>query len=152
MSIAELLSGPYLLNIPTYQRPYSWGREQVEQLYDDLLEASGLGTEEDADAGYFLGTILLMDTPGNKTTRLSPKMPVREFDVVDGQHLVIAQREHFAAALVALLGDVEMRARLAQQARALVVERYDWAIVGRAASRAAGAALAQRQSNHGAAR
>lgn len=102
MSIAELLSGPYLLNIPTYQRPYSWGREQVEQLYDDLLEASGLGTEEDADAGYFLGTILLMDTPGNKTTRLSPKMPVREFDVVDGQQRLVT-----LLTLIAVLRDLD---------------------------------------------
>jgi hypothetical protein len=83
LSIAELLSGPYLLNIPVYQRPYSWGREQAEQLFEDLVEAASLDDPNHDDSDYFLGTILLMDTPGNKTTKLSPKMTPREFDVVD---------------------------------------------------------------------
>ena len=50
LSISELLSGPYLLNIPVYQRPYSWGREQAEQLLDDVIEASGLGSNRDDEA------------------------------------------------------------------------------------------------------
>ena len=53
LSISELLSGPYLLNIPIYQRPYSWGREQAEQLLDDLMEASGLGSDGLADPILF---------------------------------------------------------------------------------------------------
>ena len=66
LSISELLSGPYLLNIPIYQRPYSWGREQAEQLLDDVIEASGLGSNGVADASYFLGTVLLMDGHGKR--------------------------------------------------------------------------------------
>lgn len=105
-SIAELLSSPFLLNIPVYQRPYSWGREHVEQLFDDLLETSGLAAQDDADPGYFLGTILLMDTPGNVTTKLSAKLSPREFDVVDGQ-----QRLASLLTLFAVLRDLETDAR-----------------------------------------
>lgn len=96
LSIAELLSGPYLLNIPVYQRPYSWGREQAEQLFEDLVEAASLDDPNHDDSDYFLGTILLMDTPGNKTTKLSPKMTPREFDVVDGQQRLVTLMTLFA--------------------------------------------------------
>ena len=89
LRLSEILSGPFLLNVPVYQRPYSWGRLQVEQLLEDLLEAAGLGTASIAEDSYFLGTILLMDTPGNETTKLTPKMTAREFDVVDGQQRLV---------------------------------------------------------------
>ncbi len=105
-SIAELLSSPFLLNIPVYQRPYSWGREHVEQLFDDLLEASGLAVQDDADPGYFLGTILLMDAPGNVTAKLTAKLSPREFDVVDGQ-----QRLASLLTLFAVLRDLEKDTR-----------------------------------------
>ena len=32
-------SGDVIFQIPDYQRPYSWIDEQVEQLWEDLLEA-----------------------------------------------------------------------------------------------------------------
>lgn len=89
LKLSEVLSGPFLLNVPVYQRPYSWGEQQVEQLLDDLMEAAGLGSASNAEDSYFLGTILLMDAPGNETTRLTPKMPAREFDVVDGQQRLV---------------------------------------------------------------
>jgi len=96
LSISELLSGPYLLNIPIYQRPYSWGREQAEQLLDDLMDASGLGSDGTSDPSYFLGTVLLMDGPGTETTKLSPKMSAREFDVIDGQQRLVTLMTLFA--------------------------------------------------------
>jgi hypothetical protein len=106
LSISELFSGPYLLNIPIYQRPYSWGREQAEQLLDDLMEASGLGSDGSADPSYFLGTVLLMDGPGAETTRLSPKMSAREFDVIDGQQRLVTLMTLFA-----VLRDLETDSR-----------------------------------------
>jgi len=106
LSISELLSGPYLLNIPVYQRPYSWGREQAEQLLDDVIEASGLGSNSLADPAYFLGTVLLMDGPGIETTKLSPKMSSREFDVIDGQQRLVTLMTLFA-----VLRDLEAEPR-----------------------------------------
>lgn len=51
-NLAGLLGGlGYQLVIPPYQRPYAWGREQVDDLWDDLTSA--LGT------GHFMGSIVL---------------------------------------------------------------------------------------------
>jgi glycosyltransferase involved in cell wall biosynthesis len=48
-------------------------------------------------------------------------------DVVDGQHLLVAATPHaFASAIVRLLADPALRARLGASARRLAVERYDW--------------------------
>lgn len=85
LKLSELVSGPFLLNIPAYQRPYAWGDEQVCQLIDDLLDASGIADTRAGEDGYFLGTFLLMDASGNRTLKIGPKMTPREFDVVDGQ-------------------------------------------------------------------
>ena len=96
LTIAGLLAGPYLLNVPVYQRPYSWGRDEAEQLLEDFLEAVGLGANLEAEQDYFLGNILLMDAPGNVTARITPKMAVREFDVVDGQQRIVTLLTLFA--------------------------------------------------------
>lgn len=95
LKLSEVLSGPFLLNVPVYQRPYSWGEQQVEQLLDDLTEAAGFGSAETAEDSYFLGTILLMDSPGTETTRLTPKMTPREFDIVDGQQRLVTMMTMF---------------------------------------------------------
>jgi hypothetical protein len=138
LSVSQLLSGPYLLNIPIYQRPYSWGREQAEQLLDDVIEAAGLGSDGDADPSYFLGTVLLMDTHGNATAKLTPKMSAREFDVIDGQQRLVTLMTLFAA-----LRDLEVDPRnpvakrvhgmlIAQQgARFFRKERYRLHLAGR---------------------
>lgn len=102
LKISEVFSAPFLLNVPPYQRPYAWSETQVEQLLDDLFEASGIADRRRPEEGYFLGAILLMDTPGVTTTRLTPKMPAREFDVVDGQ-----QRLATILTLFCVLRDLE---------------------------------------------
>lgn len=96
LSISQLLSKPYLLNIPVFQRPYSWGREQAEQLLDDLMEAAGLGLDGATDPDYFLGAVVLMDAPGMETTKLTPKMTQREFEVIDGQQRLVTLMTLFA--------------------------------------------------------
>ena len=106
LSISELLSGPYLLNIPLFQRPYSWGREQAEQLLDDLLEAAGISSDDEPEPAYFLGAVVLMDAPGAETAKLSPKMTPREFGVIDGQQRLVT-----LMTLLAVLRDLETDAR-----------------------------------------
>lgn len=54
--------------IPDYQRPYSWGTEQIEQLWEDIYEAMELNQET-----YFLGAIILT-SPGSSY-----------LEVIDGQ-------------------------------------------------------------------
>jgi hypothetical protein len=94
------------LNVPLFQRPYSWGREQAEQLLDDLMEAAGIGSDGEADETYFLGAVLLMDAPGGGTLKLSPKMTSREFGVIDGQQRLVT-----LMTLLAVLRDLETDAR-----------------------------------------
>lgn len=64
----RIFSDEYAFEIPVYQRPYAWEVEQVRDLLTDLAEAI------DSDSVYFLGSIVLIKSPG-----LSPAK------VVDGQ-------------------------------------------------------------------
>ena len=63
--------------IPEYQRPYSWGNEQCDRLWEDLsgfLERATDGVGDDNDQ-YFLGSIVVYPNPDDK----------RILYVVDGQ-------------------------------------------------------------------
>jgi len=63
-----------LYKIPEYQRPYSWEKSHIDQLWDDLYEAwDSNGNDNDS---YFLGTIILID---NGDDRL---------DILDGQQRI----------------------------------------------------------------
>ena len=42
-NLNSVFSNAYFFEIPTYQRPYSWGIEQVNDLVDDLLYARERG-------------------------------------------------------------------------------------------------------------
>lgn len=55
--------------IPDYQRPYSWGKKEIEEYIDDVLDAYRRQHGE-----YFLGSFILIE-----------KDRGREFDIVDGQ-------------------------------------------------------------------
>lgn len=58
-----------------YQRPYAWGVEQTEELFDDLLGFLGTGTEPIDDLNpYFLGSIVVIKEDHKP-----------EAEVVDGQ-------------------------------------------------------------------
>ncbi|WP_121276492.1 GmrSD restriction endonuclease domain-containing protein [Helicobacter pylori] len=74
--------------IPIYQRVYSWGKEQCEQLWDDIIKIGG----NDKMNGHFIGSILYV-LDGN-----TPSSPLL---IIDGQQrlttitlLCIALRNH----------------------------------------------------------
>lgn len=74
-SLAKIFSDDYVFTIPGYQRPYAWGRDQAQELLDDLLGALTAAPAQLSDAApYFLGSIVLIKTEA---------MP--EATVVDGQ-------------------------------------------------------------------
>jgi glycosyltransferase involved in cell wall biosynthesis len=52
---------------------------------------------------------------------------------VDGEHLLVAERDRFLEGLLALLADPTLGVRLAARARELARNEYDWEIVGKAA-------------------
>lgn len=116
LTIAQLFSNPYLLNVPIYQRAYSWDGGIAEQLFDDLFESLNFAREDQDDPGYFLGTILLMDAAG-EPSRLSPKSAPREFDIVDGQQRIVTLMTLFC-----VLRDLEsaQRGPLAKRTLAMV--------------------------------
>jgi uncharacterized protein with ParB-like and HNH nuclease domain len=58
-----------LYQIPRYQRPYSWGDEQLEKLWDDLREA------QEIEPNYFLGSVITA----------KPEEASNYIDIVDGQ-------------------------------------------------------------------
>ena len=63
-NLDKVFCDDYLFEIPFYQRPYAWTTEEVGELLDDLLFAM----DKDADAPYFLGSIVLIkgDDPDSK--------------------------------------------------------------------------------------
>lgn len=74
-SLAKIFSDDYVFTIPSYQRPYAWGREQAQELLDDLLGALAAAPAQLGEAApYFLGSIVLIKGEA------SP-----EATVVDGQ-------------------------------------------------------------------
>ena len=70
LTIKSLFGNPEALyQIPRYQRPYSWGDEQLEKLWDDLREA------QQFEANYFLGSVITA----------KPEEASNYLDIVDGQ-------------------------------------------------------------------
>ncbi len=59
--------------IPIYQRPYQWGKEQCEELLNDLFE----NYEDHGEDDYFCGSLVLI--------AISEDSKVKTYDVVDGQ-------------------------------------------------------------------
>ena len=60
-------------NMPIYQRPYSWDKERVEQLWYDIVEAfRNNQNDPKLDPNYFLGSVVVVKR-------------VNGYEVVDGQ-------------------------------------------------------------------
>jgi len=63
---------------------------------------------------------------------VSTRIGVEGLDIADGTHFLAADTaDEFAAAILRLLDDAVLRARLAQAARKLVEEKFSWAHVAR---------------------
>lgn len=74
-TLAKIFSDDYVFTIPGYQRPYAWGRDQAQELLDDLVGALASAPAQLSEAApYFLGSIVLIKGDA------SP-----ESTVVDGQ-------------------------------------------------------------------
>ena len=76
----RLVEGTKQFQVPLYQRPYSWGREELERLWDDLTEQVERDQEAPpgGTAGHFLGSVVL--APG-----LSSASTLTRWLVIDGQ-------------------------------------------------------------------
>ena len=86
VQLGKLFTADFDFEIPDYQRPYSWGRDETFQLLDDL-QAS---LDRDIDEPYFLGSIVLVKDKG-----------IAAAEVIDGQ-----QRLTTLTVLCAVLRDL----------------------------------------------
>jgi alkylated DNA nucleotide flippase Atl1 len=95
-TLQELLEGSKQYQVPLYQRTYSWQKEQLVRLWEDILQ---LAEDRVATPGltHFIGSLVLAPSPANGPAG------VMEFLVVDGQQrlttlslLLCAIRDHRA--------------------------------------------------------
>ena len=86
-SLNSILNGDYIFSVPSYQRPYSWTKDNAAELFDDLFDAYQNKTSE--DDSYFLGSLVLKKDPYKPNS-----------DIIDGQ-----QRLTTITILLAILRD-----------------------------------------------
>lgn len=79
-TISKILTEQTCYEIPPYQRPYSWKRENVQQLLEDVWEAY-----EGNDTEYFIGSLITIERDRD-----------RRYEVVDGQQRLTTLNLFFA--------------------------------------------------------
>lgn len=100
ITVHKLIQGSKVFLIPTFQRRYTWRKDQWEQLWNDLLTECGLDHPDDPDTlhGHFLGSVVLHPA-------LGPASTLMRHQVIDGQ-----QRLTTILILLAALRDVRRAA------------------------------------------
>lgn len=85
-------AGQYI--IPIYQRNYAWGKTEIEQLLQDLMDAAKQGNSKD----YYLGSLVVHQRQNG------------QFEVIDGQ-----QRHTTLSILIAVLKNINKHNPISQQ-------------------------------------
>ena len=95
-SLAGVLEGKKQYQVPLYQRVYSWGPKQLDQLWADIVDLTATRREEPR-ASHFIGSLVLAASPDFNAVGVSKLL------VVDGQQrlttltlLLAALRDHLA--------------------------------------------------------
>ena len=78
-----------MYDVPVYQRPYSWDKEHVDVLLDDIIDAY---FSENKNEGYYTGNIIVYD----KNEKINGL--ITKYDIIDGQQRITT----FALILLAL--------------------------------------------------
>ena len=73
--VSDVFSSNNLFSIPNYQRDYAWGKQNVDDLWEDLEEAKAVSEDKNNsnEMGHFLGTVVLA------------KRDDGVYDIIDGQ-------------------------------------------------------------------
>ena len=103
--LARIFSDDYAFEIPPYQRPYAWEKDQARDLLTDLLDA--MDNTKASGGVYFLGSIVLIKSPGSPLAK-----------VVDGQ-----QRLTTLTILLSVLRDLTSDIELKFERRAYVHQK-----------------------------
>lgn len=79
-TLLDILRGPKVFIIPTFQRRYTWKKLQWSQLWNDIVAEAKDPHPEDPDSpsGHFLGSVVLQPAPGMASTLM-------RHQVIDGQ-------------------------------------------------------------------
>jgi alkylated DNA nucleotide flippase Atl1 len=116
-NLEGILEGKKQYQVPLYQRVYSWGKEQIDQLWSDLVEIAET-RKSDPSATHFIGSLVLAVSPDTGAVGMQKLL------VVDGQQrlttltlLLAALRDHQAEN-----GEPEARERIDNQ---YLVNRYE---------------------------
>lgn len=67
-----------IYRVPVYQRPYSWEKEQIDTLLNDIFNAFKSDTRE----GYYTGNIIVYD----KNEKIEGH--IAKYDIIDGQQRI----------------------------------------------------------------
>lgn len=74
VAFRSLLEGDVQYRVPLFQRPYRWGQEQWERLWDNLLDVY-----EITDPGkHFIGSVV------TQQIKTAPES-VKQYTLIDGQ-------------------------------------------------------------------
>lgn len=106
--LGKVFSTDYRFIIPSFQRPYSWRRENMLELIGDLEDAA-----RTPERPYFLGSLILVKSGGNGS-----RAQERQYQVIDGQ-----QRLTSLSILIAVLRDLETDEELLRDLDALLLEQ-----------------------------
>lgn len=74
LTVGELFQQGERYTIPIYQRNYAWGREQIEQLMTDVIDAA----QDPSVNQYFLGNLIVAHSASSSEN-------FEEYEVIDGQ-------------------------------------------------------------------
>lgn len=78
-TVKGLIEGLKQFEVPIWQRQYTWGEGQHEQLWNDLLEQyNDLGQDQQASTGHFFGSFVLGPRDATATG-------ITHFLIIDGQ-------------------------------------------------------------------
>jgi Protein of unknown function DUF262/Protein of unknown function (DUF1524) len=88
--LAKIFSSDFDYEIPPYQRPYAWTKEEAGELFDDLLTFY----QAEQDDSYFLGSIVLIKQEGKPRA-----------EVIDGQQRLTSLTILFSAITSSLTGE-----------------------------------------------
>lgn len=69
----------FIYEVPVYQRPYSWNKEQTNVLLDDIIDAY---KSESKNEGYYTGNIIVYD----KNDKINGI--ITKYDIIDGQQRI----------------------------------------------------------------
>lgn len=98
VDLISLIQGTKQFLVPLYQRPYSWGEDQLEQLWLDILAEADRVRDDEQGSGHFVGSVVLAPSPHAHASG-----GLHQWLVVDGQQrlttlmvLLAAIRDHVA--------------------------------------------------------